>query len=405
MAGKLTLTVSQLNEYVRRVLQQDPMLARIDLRGEISNLKFHQSGMLFFTLKDDLASIACAMSAEYVDAMQTEPFEGMQAIISGSIGLYARAGRYQFYAQELHPQGMGVLYERLLALKEKLGAEGLFAAEQKRPIPCYPETIGVVSSPTGAVIHDILQVSLRRNPQSRILLCPARVQGVGAADEVIRAIKTLERMDGVDVIILARGGGSLEDLWTFNDERVVRAVAMCTKPVISAIGHETDVTLCDLAADLRAPTPSAAAECASARREEIVSHLDSARSRLLVQMRERLGRESASLAAQRSRLQEQRPDMWLARASARLKQMDSSLRHTIQRTIESRSSTLEQHKRALELLNPYGVLERGYAIVVKDGVPMDRADRLAVGDDIAIKMRDGSIRSHVTEIVLKEKKA
>lgn len=405
MAGKLTLTVSQLNEYVRRVLQQDPMLARIDLRGEISNLKFHQSGMLFFTLKDDLASIACAMSAEYVDAMQTEPFEGMQAVISGSVGLYARAGRYQFYAQELHPQGMGVLYERLLALKEKLSAEGLFAAERKRPIPCYPETVGVVSSPTGAVIHDILQVSLRRNPQSRILLCPARVQGVGAADEVIRAIKTLERMDGVDVIILARGGGSLEDLWTFNDERVVRAVAMCTKPVISAIGHETDVTLCDLAADLRAPTPSAAAECASVRREEIVSHLDSARSMLLAQMRERLGWESASLAAQRSRLQAQRPDMRLARESARLKQMDSSLRHTIQRTIESRSSTLEQHKRALELLNPYGVLERGYAIVVKDGVPMDGADRLAVGDDIAIKMRDGSIRSHVTEIVLKEKKA
>lgn len=381
------------------------MLARIDLRGEISNLKFHQSGMLFFTLKDDLASIACAMSTEYVDAMQTEPFEGMQAVISGSVGLYARAGRYQFYAQELHPQGMGVLYERLLALKEKLGAEGLFAAERKRPIPCYPDTIGVVSSPTGAVIHDILQVSLRRNPQSRILLCPARVQGVGAADEVIRAMKTLEQMDGVDVIILARGGGSLEDLWTFNDERVVRAVAMCTKPVISAIGHETDVTLCDLAADLRAPTPSAAAECASVRREEIVSHLDSTRAMLLAQMRERLGKESASLAAQRSRLQTQRPDMRLARESARLKQMDSSLRHTIQRTMERKISALEQQKRALELLNPYGVLERGYAIVIRDGVPMDRAGGLAAGDDIAIKMRDGSLRSHVTEIVLKETKA
>ena len=194
MAGNLTLSVSQLNEYVRRMLALDPMLARIDLKGEISNLKFHQSGMLFFTMKDDLAAVACAMSGEDAAALQSEPFEGMRTVATGSAGLYARGGRYQFYVRALHPQGVGVLYERLMALKARLASEGLFDPARKRPMPVFPDTVGVVTSPTGAVIHDILNVSLRRDAQARILLCPVRVQGVGAAQEVADGIRLLSAL-------------------------------------------------------------------------------------------------------------------------------------------------------------------------------------------------------------------
>lgn len=404
MAGKLTLTVSQLNEYVRRVLQQDPMLARIDLRGEVSNLKFHQTGMLFFTMKDDQAAIACAMSAEAAGELQTEPFEGMQAVVSGSVGLYARAGRYQFYVSELHPQGLGALYERLMALRTKLSAEGLFDSDKKRTIPGFADTIGVVSSPTGAVIHDILNVSLRRNPQARILLCPARVQGVGAAEEVIRSIRILEQIDGVDVIVVARGGGSLEDLWTFNDERVVRAVAACAKPVVSAIGHETDVTLCDLAADLRAPTPSAAAECVVARREDIASQLDGAKRELGNLMRARLEGEKAALGVLKAHMLAQRPDVRLAREKERLAALTERLRRTAEQGIEQRMRRLDGHRQALRLLSPYSVLERGYAIVLKNGSPADSAAALAAGDEITIRMRGGSVRSRVTQTTLEEEK-
>ena len=225
MPGKLTLTVSQLNEYIRRTLQLDPMLRRIELRGEISNLKLHQTGTVFFTLKDERAAIGCVMYASDAAQLSCAPFDGMRAVVSGSVGLYVKGGQMQFYASDMRPEGVGVLYERLLALKERLSAEGLFDPARKRAIPAYPDTIGVVTSPTGAVIHDICQVALRRDPKARILLCPVRVQGVGAADEVASAIAMLERIDSVSVIIVARGGGSIEDLWTFHEEQVVRAVA------------------------------------------------------------------------------------------------------------------------------------------------------------------------------------
>ncbi|MFR8439305.1 MAG: exodeoxyribonuclease VII large subunit, partial [Lachnospiraceae bacterium] len=209
MAANLELTVSQLNEYVRRMFQMDPMLRAIELKGEISNLKFHQSGALFFTMKDENASISCVMYSGDVDGLQAMPFEGMRAVASGSVALYVRGGQCQFVVKRMRAQGVGVLYERLQMLKEKLGREGLFEPERKRALPPYPDTIGVVSSPTGAVIHDILNVSLRRNPDAHILLCPVRVQGIGADEEVVEAIHLLERLEHVSVIIVARGGGSM----------------------------------------------------------------------------------------------------------------------------------------------------------------------------------------------------
>ena len=402
VANNLTLSVSQLNEYVRRMFQLDPMLARVDLKGEISNLKFHQSGMLFFTMKDDQAAIACAMTAEDAAQLQTEPFEGMRAVATGSVGLYARGGRYQFYVRALHPQGMGVLYERLQALKGRLEAEGLFDAAAKQPIPAYVDTVGVVTSPTGAVIHDILNVSLRRDPQARILLCPVRVQGVGAAEEIARGIRLLERLPAVSVIIVARGGGSMEDLFTFNEESVVRAVASCSKPIVSAVGHETDVTLCDLAADLRAPTPSAAAECVVPRRDEMQSRLLSLRSLLSDAAQTRLEREGARLSLLRARLAAQSPLRVVEREAARLEGFRQALARTQMQALVQREALVAQKKRELELLSPYAVLARGYAIVRKGDKVVESAARLGVGDEAELQWRDGSARVRVLETQRKE---
>lgn len=396
MSG-VTLSVSQLNEYVRRTLQLDPMLQRIDLKGEISNLKLHQSGTLFFTMKDEQAAVSCVMYASDVQSLQFAPFDGMRAVASGGAGLYARGGQFQFTARTLRAQGVGALYERLIALRDRLAREGLFDEARKRALPVLPDTVGVVSSPTGAVIHDILSVSLRRNPRARILLCPARVQGAGAAQEVVRAVRTLEARSEVSVIIVARGGGSLEDLWTFNEEAVVRAVAACKKPVVSAVGHETDVTLCDMAADLRAPTPSAAAECVMPEAAALSEGLADARAALNRAMRARLGGARAQLDTLRARLSAQRPAHRLALERARLDALAQALRRAQREGLRERARQLETMKERLALLSPYGVLERGYAIVLRGGEAVERAAALAPGDRVALRFADGTARARVEE--------
>ena len=395
MAGNLTLSVSQLNEYVRRMLALDPMLARIDLKGEISNLKFHQSGMLFFTMKDDQAAVACAMSGEVAAALQSEPFEGMRAVATGSAGLYARGGRYQFYVRALHPQGVGVLYERLMALKARLASEGLFDPARKRPLPGFIDTVGVVTSPTGAVIHDILNVSLRRDAQARILLCPVRVQGVGAAQEVADGIRLLSAMPEVSVVVVARGGGSMEDLWTFNEETVVRAVAACPKPVVSAVGHETDVTLCDLAADLRAPTPSAAAECVVPLRSELTAQVAAMRAALGDAVQARLFKEKSRLSVLRAQLGAGNPRRTVAMQRERLNALKVRLDEAALRALAQRSTVLEQKRRELALLSPYAVLSRGYAVVRMGGAVVESAAALHPGDEAQIRFQDGETRVRV----------
>lgn len=395
--GRLALSVSQLNEYVRRLFQQDPLLREIELRGEISNLKWHQSGTLFFTLKDEQAAVSCVMYASDAAMLQVEPFDGMRAVASGSVGLYARGGQYQFYAKTLSAQGVGVLFERYLALKERLGREGLFDPERKRPLPAYVETVGVVSSPTGAVIHDILNVSLRRDPQASILLCPVRVQGAEAADEVVRAIHLLERIGSVSVIVLARGGGSIEDLWTFNEERVVRAVAACTKPVVSAIGHETDFTLCDFAADLRAPTPSAAAECVVPLRSELRAEVAALRRELERCARDTLRTRRTELSLMRERLNAAHPSAWLTRAREALMQQRTSLRAAMQVALVRARGELTLKRHQLTLLSPQSVLSRGYAIVLHDGAAVTTADALEEGDGVTLVLADGRADARITK--------
>ena len=395
MAANLELTVSQLNEYVRRMFQMDPMLRAIELKGEISNLKFHQSGALFFTMKDENASISCVMYSGDVDGLQAMPFEGMRAVASGSVALYVRGGQCQFIVKRMRAQGVGVLYERLQMLKEKLGREGLFEPERKRALPPYPDTIGVVSSPTGAVIHDILNVSLRRNPDAHILLCPVRVQGIGADEEVVEAIHLLERLEHVSVIIVARGGGSMEDLWTFNEERVVRAVAMCKKPIVSAVGHETDVTLCDLAADLRAPTPSAAAECVVPVRDEMLNKIEIMRRQMQESARNAVAERQNALKLAQIKLSANHPSFTIRRQEERLAQRMDALLRAAERQIQNRQTRLETQTAALELLSPYAALKRGYAIVQNAGRAISKAGGLCVGDEVTVRFADGVIHAEV----------
>lgn len=395
MAANLELTVSQLNEYVRRMFQMDPMLRAIELKGEISNLKFHQSGTLFFTMKDENASISCVMYSGDVDGLQAMPFEGMRAVASGSVALYVRGGQCQFVVKRMRAQGVGVLYERLQMLKEKLGREGLFESERKRALPPYPDTIGVVSSPTGAVIHDILNVSLRRNPDAHILLCPVRVQGIGADEEVVEAIHLLERLEHVSVIIVARGGGSMEDLWTFNEERVVRAVAICKKPIVSAVGHETDVTLCDLAADLRAPTPSAAAECVVPVRDEMLNKIEIMRRQMQESARNAVAERQNALKLAQIRLSANHPSLTIRRQEEQLAQRMDALLRAAERQIQNRQTRLETQTAALELLSPYAALKRGYAIVQNAGRAISKAGGLCVGDEVTVRFADGVIHAEV----------
>ena len=397
MAAKLELTVSQLNEYVRRMLQMDPMLRVIELKGEISNLKFHQSGALFFTMKDENAAISCVMYASDVDGLQAMPFEGMCAVVGGSVALYARGGQYQFVVKQMHAQGVGVLYERLQRLKEKLGREGLFEPERKRALPPYPDTIGVVSSPTGAVIHDILNVSLRRSPDAHILLCPVRVQGIGADEEVSSAIRMLEKLDHVSVIIVARGGGSMEDLWTFNEESVVRAVAMCSKPIVSAVGHETDVTLCDLAADLRAPTPSAAAECVVPIRDDVLASIEAMRRSIRESMEDMLEDKQNGLKLAQTRLNANRPELQIKRQAEQLEQRTKLLMQAMFNSVQKRQNALDAQTAALELLSPYAALKRGYAIVQRKGQTIAEAAQLHAGDVISIRLADGVVSASVLD--------
>ena len=270
----MLVSVTQLNEYVRRTLASDPMLRGLSLRGEISNFKRHTSGHLYFSLKDENARIACVMFRQHAFGLRMQPRDGMRVVLDGAVSLYAQGGQYQFYAESMRPDGVGDLYLRFEQLKAELEREGLFDPSLKKPLPLLPRTVGVVTSPTGAAVRDIVSVSSRRNPGVHLLLCPASVQGDSAAGEIVRAIKTLDRLPEVDVIIVGRGGGSIEELWAFNEEAVARAIFACRTPVVSAVGHETDFTIADFVADLRAPTPSAAAERAVPVRDDLLAEVE-----------------------------------------------------------------------------------------------------------------------------------
>ena len=280
-------SVGQVNTYIKQMFQQDFMLNRMFVRGEVSNCKYHTSGHIYFSLKDETGTIACVMFAGNRRGLAFRMKDGDKVVVGGSVNVYERDGRYQLYAKDIKLEGAGILYERFLALKAELEEMGMFASEYKQQIPSYVRRLGVVTAPTGAAIQDIRNISYRRNPYIQIVLYPALVQGEGAKESIAAGIEALDQMN-LDLIIVGRGGGSIEDLWAFNEEVVARAIFQCNTPVISAVGHETDTTIADFVADLRAPTPSAAAELAVADIRGILEQIEAYQNRLQYAMQNRI---------------------------------------------------------------------------------------------------------------------
>lgn len=400
------LSVTALNEYIKTLLDTDDVLAAVAVRGEISNFKNHyQTGHFYFTLKDDGGAIAAVMFRSYASRLDFVPENGMKAVLFGHISSYVKSGQYQIYVTDMIPDGAGALYLRYEQLKARLGAEGLFDESRKKPIPKYPERIGVVTSPTGAAIQDILNILARRFPYAEVTLYPALVQGEGAEASVSAGIRYFNRMtDGApDVLIIGRGGGSMEDLWAFNGEGLARTIAASHIPVISAVGHETDFTIADLAADLRAPTPSAAAELAVPDSARLATQLSNVGSRLSSLLGAKLEREKARLAALASRRSLTDPAFMLDTRRTALLMCEERLGTVYSMRLKNARSRFGAAVASLDAMNPLSVLARGYAAVHSgDGRRIiGGVDGLCVGDEIKLTMRDGEVAATVDGIMRK----
>ena len=395
---KQVYSVSSVNQYIKSLFMDDFALNHIYVRGEVSNCKYHTSGHIYFTLKDKGGAMACVMFAGNRRGLNFRMTEGMSVIVFGSVGVYERDGRYQLYAREIMREGVGQLYEAYEALKKKLLAEGLFDETHKKRIPRYPERLGIVTARTGAAVQDIINVSLRRNPWIQIVFCPAQVQGDGAAASVVRAIHALEDY-GVDVMIVGRGGGSIEDLWAFNEEIVARAVYDCTVPVISAVGHETDTTIIDFAADLRAPTPSAAAELAVPDMRVVLGQIDSYTEALDSAMQDCIDRCRKKLDGYERIFRYLSPKSRINDRRQRLMSVEERMQTAMKRKLELTKGRLAVDAQRLEGMSPLKQLERGYAYVSDEqGHGITVIDQVAEGSLLRVAVTDGEIDAVVTGI-------
>jgi exodeoxyribonuclease VII large subunit len=391
MPGYGVWTVSELTLYIKDLLELDPELQRVRVIGEISNLTQAASGHLYFTLKDAEASISCVMWRSAAEVLDWQPEHGAAALARGRISVYPPRGSYQLYVDELQPEGLGDLHARFEELRERLRAEGLFEAERKRPLPEFPRVVGVVTSSQAAALRDVLNVLRRRYPLAQVLLSPALVQGDQAPPQIVAALQALDARDDVDVILLVRGGGSLEELWAFNDERVARAVVACRHPVVSGVGHETDFTIADFVADLRAPTPSAAAELAVPDRADLQQQLVIARDRLARSMDRLLSQMHQALHEHQRAVQRLSPQ---ARVDMHRQQVDDHVRrasHALAYRLNLRRSGLSGLEARLAALSPLATLERGYAIVrlADTGDVVRSTGQVRAGDGLAIRVHDG----------------
>ncbi|WP_410514701.1 exodeoxyribonuclease VII large subunit [Paenibacillus sp. BR2-3] len=441
-AERQVYSIKELNRYIRMKLDSDSLLSDVWIRGEISNFTHHGSGHMYFTLKDESSRIKAIMFSSHNQRLPFVPKEGARVIARGNVTVYERDGQYQFYATHMQPDGIGSLYLAYEQLKSKLELEGLFAAERKRPLPRFPRCIGVITSPTGAAVRDIMITLQRRFPQVAIVLYPVLVQGKGAAPSIVKAIKELNSMGGADVLIVGRGGGSLEELWAFNEEAVARAIGASEIPVISAVGHETDFTIADFVADLRAATPTAAAELAVPHAGELASQLllTQRRLRQSLQRRAQHGRErlsslqrSLTLAGPRRYLLQhsQRLDMLQHRLSVaaatrigRARERQAVLHQVLQRftpregailarrradglrrelmaamqvRLQEKRSRYVAEMRHLDALSPLKVMSRGYSLVYNEGEQhlIKSLNEVQIGDLVVVKLNDGQLDCQV----------
>lgn len=390
------LKVSELNGYIKNIIDGDEMLANVYIKGEISNFKRHYSGHLYFTLKDETSLIKCVMFKSYTNYLNFEPKDGMSVVILGSVSVFERDGVYQVYAKGMEPEGVGALYKAYEKLKAKLSEEGLFDEAHKKPIPILPRAIGVVTSKTGAVIRDIINVTTRRLPNVNIILYPAAVQGEGAAQTIVNGIKYFNKAKNVDTIIIGRGGGSLEDLWPFNEEITARAIYESEIPIISAVGHETDFTIADFVADLRAPTPSAAGELAVPDVLEVRWKLENINKRLANSLRKKVENMRIKYDNLKNSRALKNPYDALRQKMIVCDNLYKNIENNFSIKVKDRHIKLVGFIGRLENLSPLKTMLRGYSIVENlDGKVIKSVNDLSKNDEISIRLNDGKRKAKI----------
>jgi exodeoxyribonuclease VII large subunit len=393
VSGPRVWTVGDLTRHIRNLLEGDPPLRSLWLRGEVSNLSRASSGHLYFVLKDASAALKCVMWRSSVELLPWQPEHGAQVLARGRISVYPPNGVYQLQVEELHPAGLGDLHARFEELKERLQAEGLFRPERKRPLPSFPRLLGVVTSPQAAALSDVLQALRRRYPLVRVLLAPALVQGDMAPPQIVAALRALDARDDVDAILLVRGGGSLEELWAFNDERVARALAACRHPVVSGVGHETDFTIADFIADVRASTPTAAAELAVPDQADLRRRIRLYARQVEDQVLRRLAEARQGLERQQRSLARLSPRAQVEAGRQRLDELERRTGQALLHDLALKRAALERAQAQMLALSPQATLVRGYAIVRREdtGALVRRVNQVQAGDGLRIQVRDGEL--------------
>ena len=390
----MTISVTSLNKYIKSLLENDITLAGVSVKGELSNFKRHSSGHCYMTLKDETSAIGAVMFRGAADKLRFNPENGMKVIVTGRISVYERDGRYQIYIDSMQPDGIGDLHIAFEQLKEKLNAMGLFDVQRKKPIPKYPKVVGVVTSPTGAAVRDIVNVISRRYPLCEVLICPVLVQGDGAAKQIANAIGYLNQNKACDVIIAGRGGGSIEDLWAFNEEPVAVAIANSEIPVISAVGHETDFSISDFVADLRAPTPSAAAELAVPSIAELSATISKNYGIMLSALQKNINYKRSVL----SRFAVKSPMDFVNQSRIRVDSCEKSLLSSVSLMMENKNKLLQVNCAKLDSLSPLSVLSRGYAVASGEKGVIKSVNDISTGDSIYLKLKDGGADCRVERI-------
>lgn len=390
-------TVAQLNSYIKNMFTQDFLLNSLYVKGEVSNCKYHSSGHIYFTLKDRKGTIACVMFAGNRNGLNFQLREGLQIVVCGSVDVYERDGKYQLYAREITLDGEGALYEKFEKLKKQLAEMGMFAPEYKRAIPKYVKKLGVVTAPTGAAVRDIIHVSKRRNPYIQIILYPAIVQGDAAVNSIVNGIRALEQI-GVDAMIVGRGGGSIEDLWAFNEEEVAKAIFDCSIPIVSAVGHETDTTIADYVADLRAPTPSAAAELVVTDVFELEEKMSQYAYSLFKQMRMKISQCKYAYGTYETRLNYLSPANQIKEQRMRMLDIEKRLEQGIQTKLVHNKNRMKLNAEIMKRLSPLNKLSSGFSYIQNDiGECMKDIEKFHKGDKIYIHVSNGMATANITD--------
>ena len=398
------VSVTQLTQYIKLLLDRDEILSQACVRGELSNFKAHSSGHLYFTLKDEGAVISCVMFRSDAMKLRFRPESGMKVILYGRVSLFPKSGQYQIYVSNMQPDGVGALAVAFEQLKRRLHEEGLFDPAHKKPLPPYPQRVALVTSPTGAAVRDMIRILGRRWPMAEVLVCPVRVQGEGAAEEIADMLDYVDKHQLADVIITGRGGGSMEDLWAFNEEMVARAIWRCQIPVISAVGHEPDVTIADYVADVRAATPSNGAERAvrdSAALQSALRQLQVRMEQAQIQSINRLRQRLDTLS--KSRVMRQ-PDAYLQQQELHLEMLRQRLEHSGEVVLARNRQRFERTAAKLDALSPLKVLGRGYAMITREDSVIRETAQLAPGDAITVSLSDGTAHCTVNTVRRRNKR-